>query len=215
MTDPLQRAELLTAIGGIDLDVFAKERSTVIVIDDEYRIIYFNPAYSRFAEENGGQPKIAQDWGLGKSIMSAINPELQPFYTALFLSVIASASTPRPSPATHCYECSSPSLYRQFALAVYPLHGGKGLLLVHSLVVEKPHEPAERAAHAPDLPNYLDNHGFIRQCSHCRRVQTRSNFTEWHWVPQWVGHSPGNVSHGLCPICLEYYYPPADDNNVL
>ena len=29
----------------------------------------------------------------------------------------------------------------------------------------------------------------------------------WVWVPDWVAHIPPAMSHGLCPICLDYHYP--------
>jgi hypothetical protein len=46
----------------------------------------------------------------------------------------------------------------------------------------------------------------LRQCSNCRRTQ-RAHGDEWDWVTAHVTDPPPNISHGICPICIQQDYP--------
>jgi hypothetical protein len=56
-------------------------------------------------------------------------------------------------------------------------------------------------------PALYEQRGVLVACSHCRRFRSPSEPRSWHWVPDYVRNPPQNVSHGLCPVCLEHYYP--------
>ena len=59
---------------------------------------------------------------------------------------------------------------------------------------------------APEL--YRDRDGTIVMCSNCRKTRRVGVAPEtWDWVAALVANQPAGVSHGLCKICLEYYYP--------
>ena len=34
---------------------------------------------------------------------------------------------------------------------------------------------------------------------------------EWDWVPDYVAHMPDATSHGLCRLCVDFYYPVSSD----
>jgi hypothetical protein len=191
---------------GFDLAALEEHESTIIGVDEALGIGYLNAAWFRFSAANGGDPAISARWGLGASIWPAIPAPLQPFYRQFFSSARSLNHAPT-HPMTHEYECSSADVYRRLVLAVYPLRDDHGLLLVHSLRVQRPHDPHERSAQEPDASRYAHPDGMIRQCSHCRRVQLAADLKAWHWIPEWVRSCPGNTSHSLCPVCLDYYYP--------
>jgi hypothetical protein len=108
-------------------------------------------------------------------------------------------------PLLHDYECSSPQHYRRFTLSLYPLRAAKGLLLGHSLRVERPWGSEARKSAAGSA--YVGQDGMVRQCANCRRIQVAGEEQQWHYVPEWIRSSPPKTSHGLCLICLDYYYP--------
>ena len=87
---------------------------------------------------------------------------------------------------------------------VYPLKA-RALLIVCSLRVEKLHSvPAVEPVEA----RYRDEHGIMVMCSNCRRTRRSGVEPEtWDWISEYVAHQPPMVSHSLCDLCLEYYYP--------
>jgi hypothetical protein len=140
--------------------------------------------------------------------MAAIPDPLQPFYSQIFTTALASTPAPTARPLQHEYECSSASLYRRFLMTVYPVKNGAGLLVVNTLAAERRHDAEERPPHAANPALYVDQDGIVRQCTHCRRIQVAGSSDLWHWVPAWVEHCPPSTSHTLCTFCLDYYYPP-------
>jgi hypothetical protein len=114
----------------------------------------------------------------------------------------------RAEPQEHVCECSSSRLCRRFHMTVNPLRDSAGLLIVNSQVVECEHGPDHRITHEPNRELYLDHHGFLHQCCHCRRFERSNKHAVWDWISPWVDHMPDNTSHGLCPVCYDYYYRP-------
>ncbi|MGN6133451.1 MAG: hypothetical protein ACTHOU_03080, partial [Aureliella sp.] len=53
--------------------------ATIYGLTPDLKLAYTNPAWHRFALENGGS-KIAPQWGLGRSILEAIAEPLRPFF---------------------------------------------------------------------------------------------------------------------------------------
>jgi hypothetical protein len=187
-----------------DLDAHPQ---SVIGIWSDSRIAYVNPAWAGFAMENQGNPAIGACWGLGSDYLASISLALRPFYERLL------ERAPRPErslhPVVHEYECSSATTYRRFVMQVYALPVGVGFVIVNSLVVDEPHDPIARPPHAAIDAHYRNANGTIVQCAHCRRVRHVEALARWDWIPTWVKRSPAVTSHGLCPICSEYYYPNA------
>lgn len=186
-------------------DQLDRHAGTVFGLWRDTRLAYMNEAWFKFAAANGGQPTIGRHWGLGAQYFNCIPPILRRFYEDL----LACAREPGKSslPVSHEYECSSAAVVRVFRMHVYTLPHRAGYIVVNSLVVERPHNPVERPPGVADPATYTSSEGVIRQCSHCRRVERVTGSEGWDWVPRWVEHSPPGVTHAVCPICFEYYYP--------
>ncbi len=170
------------------------------------KLAYVNPAWVRFAQENGavgyGMP---QRW-IGHRYLDVIAEPLRTFYSELFELAPRAGSTLQP--VSHVYECSSPEMFRQFAMKVYGLANG-GHVVINTLVSSRPHDIRERVPRAPDRALYQSAEGMILQCAHCRLIR-RADRTSWDWIPAWIVKMPVNTSHGVCEVCLEYYYPHSD-----
>lgn len=190
-------------IEGFKLTVFEAHAGTVFGLWPDLRLAYLNPWWFRFAIENGGEPSISRDWGLGRSLPDAIPGVLRPFYEDLFRR---SSQNEGMRPIQHEYECSSADLFRRFCMAVYSLGKGEGFAVVNSLVLEAPHDPQERKACEPDFATYAAADGFVRQCASCRRVKNVREPNRWDWVPAWVTSPPTRTSHTFCDVCFAYYY---------
>jgi len=190
----------------IDAEQLDSHPESIFAIDPDGRLIYVNAGWHRFADANGGQPQIADFWGIGASYFAALPESLEPFYRHLFRQApdYATAATP----LAHCYECSTPTLYREYNMLIYALPERLGHLVVNSLVVERPHDPQTHPPRDPAGVDYVDDGGFVHQCAHCRRIQHQGGEARWDWVPAWVDQPPANTSHSICPVCMDYYFPP-------
>jgi hypothetical protein len=191
---------------GFSIAEIEQHAGTAFGLWPDFRLAYLNPAWFAFGRANQGEPRLSAEWGLGRSILDSIPPVLQDFYRTLFAEAMGNPNL-GPRPPVHCYECSSAKLYRRFALNLYRLGAGEGLLVVNSLLVEQPHDLADRQPGIADRLTYLQADGNVRQCSHCRRIQRASEAYRWDWIPDWVDSAPPETSHTLCNFCLDYYYP--------
>jgi hypothetical protein len=181
-------------------DNLEKDPSVVYFLDRRLRITHCNPAWDRFAAENGGEHLTRQAM-IGTSVLEVIPAPLKPFYGDGYDHVFSSLV-----PWEHTYECSSPTIYRSFRMGVYLDPEEEGLVVVNSLTVEHPHGN-DREPH-PSSPAYASaNEGIVTMCSHCRRTQRIDSKEVWDWVPAYVENRPQHTSHGLCPICTFMYYP--------
>lgn len=172
--------------------------STIYGLWPDLTLAYVNLEWVQFAARNGGEPGIVTDWKLGRCVLEAIAAPLRPFFSQNYQKCLLENR-----PWEHLYECSSPVLYRLFHMTTYPLGAAEGLLVVNSLRHEAPHT---RLACPPLVELYFNEHGFIEQCCHCRRVRRVGADQVWDWVPEWVGACPPETSHGLCMPCLGYHY---------
>jgi len=72
------------------------------------------------------------------------------------------------------------------------------------------------AARVKELQDALDHvktlQGILPICMHCHRI--RNDQESWEKLEQYIGdHSDAEFSHGLCPECLEKYYPEEPDED--
>jgi hypothetical protein len=181
-------------LDAFDSGALSAEPSTLVALDPSGAIAWTNPAWTRFALANGGSD-VPSRFGVGTSYFEGIGGELRGYFEDAFASCLVDNS-----PFEQDYECSSADTYRQHHLRVLPIKRS-GLLLEHSLVVAR---PQERLAVRASDPDYRDADGILHQCSNCRR--TRSLAGEWNWVPAWVAESPPRTSHGICKVCVGYYW---------
>lgn len=173
--------------------------SVAYVLNGSLRIIYCNAAWDRFAEKNGGGPS-RRERVIGTDVTSIIAGPLRSYYADAFHRVIKNQS-----PWEHDYECSSAQARRFFHMRVLPLPK-RHLLVEHSIIVERPHDP-HRLRMPPIETMYTDSQGAILMCAHCRRTRRNSNLAgDWDWVPDFVENPPQQVSQGLCENCQAYYF---------
>ncbi len=180
---------------GFDVDTVVNSPNVCYIIDADLRLVYVNEAFHRFATENGA-PGLAERFGLERSILDAISGPQRAYYDMRFRAALGADSV---EPID--YECSSPGRYREYQLLLYPLRNHAGLLVEHSLRHSGEHT---RNASPFDAADYRDQHGIIHQCGHCRRVQNMET-AAYDWCPD--AFAAERVSHGLCPYCLDFYYP--------
>jgi CheY-like chemotaxis protein len=178
-----------------------RDEATICALDRALRVTYVNPAWCAFSRENGGTWGEGR-WATGVAILDSVPTPLRSFYTRLFERAQTSAT-----PVEHSYECSSTSTYRRSRMRVFRCARG-ALVVVHSLSHQVPHHwvmsPATERL-------YRNENGFVVQCGHCRRVRRPgTEARRWDWVPDYLAEAGANVSHGLCPLCAEYHYPPRD-----
>jgi hypothetical protein len=182
-------------LAAFDRAALERQRGAVVALDPELVMVWANPAWARFADDNGA-PDLTRRFPLGASYLDGIGEALRWFYDRSFRSTLTTKQ-----PFEQDYECSSPEIERRFRLRALPIDG-RGLLVEHTLVVERPHDPPSIVLEGV---SYRDDDGLCHQCSNCRRVR-RSDDSAWDWIPAWVATSPESTSHGICPPCLGYYW---------
>lgn len=168
------------------------------ILDPELRFAYCNPAWDKFAAENGA-PELRADAVEGTELFDCIPGELKPFYSKALRDVLRSGDV-----WEHIYQCSSPEKFRQFRMRVHPF-SEEWLMVTNPLVVEKAHEHISRESRDA----YMTPEGMIVMCAHCRCSRRADNPDRWDFVPAHLGLKPmvALVSHGLCPSCRVYFYP--------
>jgi len=188
---------LLRPIGVDPLDA---DPCTAYGVWPDLTLAYFNPAWQRFAEANGGAAVLSR-FGLATPVLRGVTGPLHHIYEGAYRRVLAGGE-----PWEQRYECSSATVFRAFQMRVAPLGrgGAAGLLVTNALLVEHP-QPADGSV-AP-LAEYLDRSGIVHQCSHCRRTRREAGDESgrWDWVPALVEQAPRRVSHGLCYLCFGHY----------
>ena len=197
--------EFESIIGSSRLESLNDHPSTVYGLNSKFEISYLNPAWFKFAELNGGEVFIGEDWSLGRNIFDCIPDILQEYYRNLFKSALKDVS-PEGISIQSKYECSSPTIYRCFSMHLYSV-GWDSLLVVHSLVIEEPHTSSSYQGRIfLDEKEYIDDNGLVHQCTNCRRIKNLKHVGRWDWLPKWIEKPHPNTSHGICFPCMKHYY---------
>jgi hypothetical protein len=79
--------------------------------------------------------------------------------------------------------------------------GESGVLTVNSRVQEVPHRDEGQDSEA----SCVDQNGIVTTCSHSWRTQNVRHMEHWDWVPGFLGDDR-RITHGLCPVCVNYHY---------
>ena len=187
--------------GHLSRIMHALDRSPAVsyILDSQFRIMYCNPAWNRFATSNGA-PRLAGDFVLGFDLFGAIPDALKPAYYDAFRHVLSTGLVWEQS-----YECSSPALFRVHRMRIHLLQHQSWFVVTNTLVVERPHGETAKA----DANIYVDVNGLVTVCAHCRCSKRVENPDRWDFVPEYLKLRPEStpkVSHGLCPICRAYFY---------
>lgn len=165
-------------------------------VSESLAITYCNSAWDRSALLNQGSPAVLSHNVTSRNLLEFIPRELKQYYLDLFATARAVGH-----PVSHDYECSSATLFRLYRMQIYPLTSG--FAVINSLRLEHPHE---RVPVAPNDAVYRNGAGLIRMCANCRRTRRVDNPDAWDWVPAYLDLPYGDVSHGVCPPCLAFYY---------
>ncbi len=182
----------------IEPTLLAPSPDVICVLDADLRITYCNPAWDRFAQENGGRDCRAADV-IGQPLLENIPETLARFFRTAFEVVRDSEQ-----PFEFDYECSSALVFRMFRMRMLPIAGAGDFMVVHTLRVERPHD---RASVPPDDERFRGPNGLLVMCCHCRRTRRVAEPTVWDWVPDYVARPPERVSAGICSACYLYFYP--------
>lgn len=180
-----------------DLETLENDLHSIYAVDKDLRLIYFNKAYLEFAKSNNGEPYLSQKYPLGSYLPDAICGDIKELYLNKLSNVLTSGKSEQ-----LLYECSSSLLHRLFMQKLYPLRNKAGIVIINALNTEKKIKIKEELT--SNL--YLQDTGFINQCSNCRRTQSSKNTNFWDWVPNYIIKMPNNISHTICPICFDYYW---------
>lgn len=192
--------DFLTQVAYLDLDSLETSPDTIYIVDSDLRLRAYNYAWIAFAQNNDGQALLTR-YHWGDAIDAAFPQDVKQYYQEAYRRALLNKA-----PFQHIYECSSPDQYRRFQQTAYPLAGAEGLVIAHHLIEERGHgEPAEVFD-----AKYLNSDGQIIQCCHCRKVRDPADARRWIWVPALVKQTMANISHTLCPRCLDFYYPDLD-----
>jgi hypothetical protein len=198
--------DLAELLAPCDLRTLEADPSTIYALTRDARIAWTNPAWDRFALDNGATWE-AGAWGPGSALGDAIPEVLRIFYEQLHERAKHAAD-----PVEHDYECSSPTVRRTFRMRLLRCTSG-ALVVVNALRREQPHEGG---AGPDDAALYVGAEGLVVQCSHCRRVRRVLDPDVWEWAPSFVSAPEERlVSHGLCRICFDYHYPEMGPDQVL
>jgi PAS fold len=177
----------------------ALQRSTAVsyILDSEFRIMYCNPAWNRFARSNGA-PQLTSEAVVGSDLFDVIPEDLRGVYSDSFQKVLSTGEVWESS-----YQCSSPTVFRIFRMRIHLLKPQEWFVVTNSLVVEQSHARTATA----DPNTYVDANGLVTACAHCRCSRRVDNPDQWDFVPEYLRlESAVKVSHGLCPICRAYFY---------
>jgi hypothetical protein len=183
------------------LTVLDQSPDVSYVVSENLDITYCNPAWDGFAREQGGCVAAMSANVVGRSLLEFLPRELKDFYVELFADARALGQ-----PVSHDYECSSAYVFRLYHMQIYPLQRGAGFVVQNSLRVERRHD---RVAREPSNALYADDQGWIHACANCRRTQRSASPAIWDWVPAYLANRDLKITHGVCPMCMEFYYMPA------
>ncbi len=170
------------------------------VVDGNLTVQYCNRAWDRFALENGA-PELTGKATVGLDLRRVVADDLLPFYVRGF------EHAEQQGTVWECaYECSSPELFRKFQMRIHPLRPAGWSLVTNTLVIER-HRTEVMTGGLGSLDGYVNLHDQITMCCHCRNSRRANQPEHWDFVPALLDRNIKNISHSLCPICLDYFYP--------
>lgn len=197
MSDP-SPAQFLELLTEFKVPALLESRDVIYGLWPDLSLAFTNAAWHKFAADNAGLPTISEQWGLGRCISDAIPEPLKSFYEDKYRDCLNTAT-----PWEHTYECSSADTLRLFHMTALPIGKHRAILVVNSLRIET---PMDRESATPREATYLNRHGMIVQCAHCRRVRRREPEIGWDWVREWVREPFHSTSHTICEPCLGFYF---------
>ncbi len=188
--------------------ILAAEASSACLLDARGVILFVNPAWDRFARENGGEPGALGEAVLGTRWLDHVRgDEVRAHHGRLLERALAGQGW---SGVLHLGECNSPTEARLVVSRLERVLSGAGgepvgVAAVYTVLATRPlaelHPPVEAEA-----ASYRRADGYVVQCACCRRVQSPAELARWDLVPALIAHRAGQVTHGLCELCARLYY---------
>lgn len=194
--DPDFLAELRAA-GGPDPETLEEP---VVGVWADLTIAYISPGWRRFGAANGGAGAFADESALGRSLLEGVPEVLRERFQSVYASLAGDGT------GFYDYECSSADTFRRFRMTRHAV-GTRGMLLIHHLLEERPHDPSERPIVRPEDVPLVPVDRPPTQCAYCRRMRVVGQPDRWVWVPEWVSSQPVLVSHGMCDLCMRKHFP--------
>lgn len=171
-------------------------------IDQEGRLRTVDDRWLPFASDNGA-PDLTPDAVLGRRVEDFIaDPTTAYIYRLLYQRAREGATLRLP------FRCDAPEVRRDMILQLSP--AGSGVVQCDTFVLdETPHPPIALLDAAAPHGNTL-----VVMCSWCKRVRREGRWLDLEEGVQELellsrGPLP-EISHGMCPACIEAYYPIAD-----
>ncbi|HKJ66146.1 MAG TPA: hypothetical protein VJ969_12130 [Desulfopila sp.] len=184
----------------LDLATIEESEDVIYIVDSAFFLKAYNSMWEKFAHDNNGE-EVLRRYPLGSSIHDAF---LEPIKSYLIRAYTAALQDNTPFEQT--YECPSPLEYRLYRQTAYPLVQSRGLVITNHLV-RKSQLREEIVAFSKQ---FVDKREIITQCQNCRKIRDPQNEQRWLWVPSLVKNTLANISHGICPQCLDHYFPDID-----
>jgi hypothetical protein len=170
------------------------------VLDAAGSIVAVNDAWDRVGGPIGAPSAVKT---IGSRWLDHIRGgEVKVWHARLLVRLLDDPTPPRQRAFQQLCECNTPDERRVFMTRFEPLttptQRVAGIMVVTWLV--------EKSPQPPDEPRYRGPKGIVVQCAGCRRVRTEPGGA-WELVRHYVESPPDDLSHGLCQVCLELYYP--------
>lgn len=189
------------SLQGYDLTAIEQSDDVTFVVDADFRLTAYNPAYASFGRANGLR-ELEGRFGLCCSVLQAISGPVKQIYHKLWTRILESGEV-----VSRDYYCSSALEFRLFRQTAYPLRNRAGLIISNHLVIETPINQREGFIPVKLTTEHTTRSGIVIQCSNCRKIKNQRAENRWDWIVEAVVKSSANVSHSICPLCLEHYYP--------
>ncbi|KAB2888136.1 MAG: hypothetical protein F9K32_17590 [Desulfobulbaceae bacterium] len=177
--------------------------NTIYVVDRDYNIVDYNEGYATFARENDGADLLDR-WPIGSNILSSVPEVIRDSIRQMYDSVLVEQQI-----VEHVYDCHSPEAFRLFRMRILPFMDDFAMH-EHCLIVSTSLNGARELTEDEIAAGYVDAHGIIHQCAHCRRTQSNADGDHWVWVIPLVRRNAAyasHISHTICPVCLHHYFP--------
>lgn len=189
-------AEFAACMAGCNLPRLGASRDIVFAVDKQLRLRGYNAAYARSARRLGGR-RWLQRYGLGFPLLEGFTGFYAEHYERVY-----SRCLNEEMPYAALYGCATPKSFGWYRESVSPLAKGDGLLITHHLL-----ELTRRSAAAVyDEKVHRGEDGLVLQCCHCERIRNYARKNHWDWLPDLPADPGLELSHGLCPHCLDTYY---------
>lgn len=185
----------------LDLTTIEESEDVIYIVDSAFTLKAYNNMWENFALDNNGE-EILRRYPLGSNVQDAFREPIKSYLIQAYTAALQDNT-----PFEQTYECSSPLEYRLYRQTAYPLVRSRGLVISNHLV-RKSQLREEIVAFSKQ---FIDNRGIITQCQNCRKIRDPQNEQRWLWVPSLVKNTLANTSHGICPQCLDHYFPDIDD----